>query len=91
MHRSLSAVALLVSLVFATTVSAQIQVGAPLAPAQSENHNALVAKAQAALDAKRWSDAEAALKELLTSESRWEYSEALGNAAIQSGSLRGFA
>jgi tetratricopeptide (TPR) repeat protein len=85
MHRRLSAVALLVSLAFATTVSAQIQVGAPLAPAQSENHNALVAKAQAALDAKRWSDAEAALKELLTSESRWEYSEALGNAQYYQG------
>jgi tetratricopeptide (TPR) repeat protein len=85
MHRRLSAVALLVSLAFATTVSAQIQVGAPLAPAQSANHNSLVAKAQAALDAKRWPDAEAALKELLTSESRWEYSEALGNAQYNQG------
>ena len=85
MHRRLRAVALLVSLAFATTVSAQIQVGAPLPSAQSENHNALVAKAQAALDAKRWSDAEAALKELSTSESRWEYSEALGNAQYNQG------
>ena len=85
MHRKLRAVALLVSLAFATTVSAQIQVGAPLPSAQSENHNALVAKAQAALDAKRWSDAEAALKELLTSESRWEYSAALGNAQYNQG------
>lgn len=85
MHRRLRAVALLVSLAFATTVSAQIQVGAPLPSAQSENHNALVAKAQAALDAKRWSDAEAALKELLTSESRWEYSAALGNAQYNQG------
>ncbi len=85
MHRRLRAVALLVSLAFATTVSAQIQVGAPLPSAQSENHNALATKAQSALDAKRWSDAEAALKELLTSESRWEYSEALGNAQYNQG------
>jgi tetratricopeptide (TPR) repeat protein len=85
MHRRLRAVALLVSLAFATTVSAQVQVGTPLAPAQSENHNALVAKAQAALDAKRWPDAEAALKDLLKSEPRWEYSQALGNAQFNQG------
>ena len=85
MHRRLSAVALRVSLAFATTVSAQICVGVPLAAAQSENQNSLEAKAQAALDAKRWPDAEAALKELLTSEPRWEYSKALGNAQYNQG------
>jgi tetratricopeptide (TPR) repeat protein len=83
MRRSLSAVALLVSLALAAT--AQICVGAPLPAAQSENQNALVAKAQAALDAKQWPDAEAALKQLLSSEPRWEYSEALGTAQLNQG------
>jgi tetratricopeptide (TPR) repeat protein len=85
MHRTPSAVALLVSLAFATTVPAQIRGSVPLPAAQSENHQSLVAKAQAALDAKRWPDAEAALKELSTSERRWEYSEALGNAHYDQG------
>jgi tetratricopeptide (TPR) repeat protein len=83
MRRSLSAVALVVSLALAAT--AQICVGAPLPAAQSENQNALVAKAQAALDAKQWPDAEAALKQLLSSEPRWEYSEALGTAQLNQG------
>jgi tetratricopeptide (TPR) repeat protein len=83
MRRRLSAVALLVSLALAAT--AQICVGAPLPAAQSENQNALVAKAQAALDAKRWPDAEAALKQLLSSEPRSEYSEALGAAQFNQG------
>jgi tetratricopeptide (TPR) repeat protein len=85
MHRTLSAVALLASLAFATTVSAQIHGGVPLPAARSENHQSLVAKAQAALDAKRWPDAEAALKELSTAERRWEYLEALGNAQYDQG------
>jgi tetratricopeptide (TPR) repeat protein len=83
MRRRLSAVALLVSLALAAT--AQICVGAPLPAAQSESQNALVAKAQAALDAKQWPDAEAALKQLLSSEPRWEYSEALGTAQMNQG------
>ena len=83
MRRRLSAVALLVSLALAAT--AQICVAAPLPAAQSENQTALVAKAQAALDAKRWPDAEAALKQLLSSEPRWEYSEALGTAQMNQG------
>jgi tetratricopeptide (TPR) repeat protein len=78
MRRRLGAVALLVSLALAAT--AQIGVGAPLPATQSENQNALVAKAQAALDAKQWPDAEAVLKQLSASEPRWEYSEALGTA-----------
>src|ERR1700692_4714808 len=78
MGRRLSAVALLVSLALAAT--GQICVGAPLPAAQGENKNALVAKAHAALDAKQWPDAEAALKQLLASEPRWEYSQALGAA-----------
>jgi tetratricopeptide (TPR) repeat protein len=83
MRRRLSAVALLVSLALAAT--AQICVGAPLPAAQSENQNALVAKAQAALDAKQWPVAEAALKQLSASEPRWEYSEALGTAQMNQG------
>jgi tetratricopeptide (TPR) repeat protein len=83
MRRKFSAVALLVSLALAAT--AQICVAAPLPAAQSENQNALVAKAQAALDAKQWPDAEAALKQLSSSEPRWEYFEALGAAQFNQG------
>jgi tetratricopeptide (TPR) repeat protein len=83
MRRRLSAVVLLAGLALAAT--ARICVAAPLPAAQSENQNALVAKAQAALDAKQWPDAEAALKQLLSSEPRWEYSEALGAAQMSQG------
>ncbi len=83
MRRRLSAIALLVSLALAAT--AQICAAAPLPAAQSENQNALVAKAQAALDAKQWPDAEAALKQLSASEPRWEYFEALGAAQFNQG------
>jgi tetratricopeptide (TPR) repeat protein len=83
MRRRLSAVALLVSLALAAT--AQICAGAPLPAAQNENQNALIAKAQSALDAKQWPDAEAALKQLLSSEPRWEYLEALGVAQFNQG------
>jgi tetratricopeptide (TPR) repeat protein len=83
MGRRLSVVALLASLALAAT--ARICVGAPLPAAQGEDRNALVAKAQAALDAKQWPDAEAALKQLSASEPRWEYSEALGTAQMNQG------
>ncbi len=83
MRRRLSAVALLVSLALAAT--AQICEGAPLPAAQSANQSALVAKAQAALDAKQWPDAEAALKQLSASEPRWEYFDALGVAQFNQG------
>jgi tetratricopeptide (TPR) repeat protein len=83
MRRRLSAIALLVSLALAAT--AQICAAAPLPAAQGENQNALVAKAQAALDAKQWPDAEAALKQLSSSEPRWEYFEALGAAQFNQG------
>jgi tetratricopeptide (TPR) repeat protein len=83
MRRRLSAVALLVSLALAAT--AQICAGAPLPPAQNENQNALIAKAQAAIDAKQWPEAEAALKQLSSSEPRWEYSDALGVAQFNQG------
>jgi tetratricopeptide (TPR) repeat protein len=83
MRRRLSAIALLASLALAAT--AQICAAAPLPAAQGENQNALVAKAQAALDAKQWPDAEAALKQLSASEPRWEYFEALGAAQFNQG------
>jgi tetratricopeptide (TPR) repeat protein len=83
MRRRLSAVALLVSLALAAT--AQICAGAPLLAAQSENQDSLAAKAQAALDAKRWPEAVAALKQLLSSEPRWEYLQALGTAQMNQG------
>ncbi|HTC04792.1 MAG TPA: tetratricopeptide repeat protein [Xanthobacteraceae bacterium] len=83
MHRRLSTVALLVSLALAAT--AQICAGAPLPAAQSASRSPLVAKAQAALDAKQWPDAEAALKQLSSSEPRWEYFEALGAAQFNQG------
>jgi tetratricopeptide (TPR) repeat protein len=83
MRRRLSAVVLLAGLALAAT--AQICAGAPLPAAQSANQSSLVAKAQAALDAKQWPDAEAALKQLLSSESRWEYAEALGAAQMNQG------
>jgi tetratricopeptide (TPR) repeat protein len=83
MRRRLSAVALLAGLALAAT--AQTCVGALLPAAQSANQSSLVAKAQAALDAKQWPDAEAALKQLLSSEPRWEYAEALGAAQMNQG------
>jgi tetratricopeptide (TPR) repeat protein len=85
MRRRLSVVALLASLAFAATALPRICAGAPLPAAQSESQNALVAKAQAALDAKQWPDAEAALKQLSASEPRWEYLEALGAAQFNQG------
>jgi tetratricopeptide (TPR) repeat protein len=85
MRRRLSAVALLVSLALAATAAPRTGVGAPLPAAQGESQSAVVAKAQAALDAKQWPEAEAALKQLLASEPRWEYSQALGVAQSNQG------
>jgi tetratricopeptide (TPR) repeat protein len=85
MRRRFGAVVLLVTLALAATAAPRIGVGAPLPAAQGENQGALVAKAQAALDAKRWPDAEAALKQLSAAEPRWEYSEALGAAQMNQG------
>jgi len=85
MRRRLSAVALLASLALAATALPRIGAGAPLPAAPSENQNALIAKAQAALDAKQWPEAEAALKQLLASEPRWEYLQGLGVAQFNQG------
>jgi tetratricopeptide (TPR) repeat protein len=80
MRRKLGALLVLASFAFAVAAPAQNRIAAPLPAAQGANEKSLVAKAQAALDAKQWPDAEAALKQLVTSEPRWEYLEALGNA-----------
>ena len=85
MRRGLRAVALLLCLALAAAALPRIGVGAPLPAARSENQSALVAKAQAALDAKQWPEAEAALKQLASSEPRWEYLEALGVAQFNQG------
>jgi len=85
MRRRLGAVALLASLALAATALPRIGAGAPLPAAPSENQNALIAKAQAALDAKQWPEAEAALKQLLASEPRWEYLQGLGVAQFNQG------
>jgi tetratricopeptide (TPR) repeat protein len=85
MRRGLRAVALLVSVALAAAALPRTGVGAPLPAAQGANQSTLVAKAQAALDAKQWPDAEAALKQLSASEPRWEYSDALGVAQFNQG------
>jgi tetratricopeptide (TPR) repeat protein len=80
MRRKLGALLVLASFALAVTAPAQNRVAVPLPAAQGANEKSLVNKAQAALDAKQWPDAEAALKQLVTSEPRWEYLEALGSA-----------
>jgi tetratricopeptide (TPR) repeat protein len=79
-RRKLGALLLLASFAAAAAASAQTRAAAPLPAAKGSNENAAVAKAQAALDAKQWPEAEAALKPLASPEPRPEYSEALGNA-----------
>ncbi len=58
---------------------------AQLQNTQAANENAFITKAQAALDAKRWPDAEAVLKQLIAYAPRWNYFEALGNAQFNQG------
>jgi tetratricopeptide (TPR) repeat protein len=76
----LGVLVVLASVAFAAVAPAQNRAAAPLPAAQAGGENSLVAKAQAALDARQWPDAEAALKQLVASEPRWEYFEALGSA-----------
>lgn len=85
MHRQLGAFVLLASLAFAVPALAQIPVAAPLPAGQSVAGKSLAAKAQAALTAMQWPDAEVVLKQLVAAEPRWEYSEALGNAQSSQG------
>jgi tetratricopeptide (TPR) repeat protein len=84
-RRTLGALLVLASLTFAAAAPAQTRIGAPLPAAQGATEKSLVVKAQAALDAKQWGDAEAALKQLVSSEPRWEYFEAMGNAQLNRG------
>jgi tetratricopeptide (TPR) repeat protein len=85
MRRKLGALVLLGWIGFCTAAPAQSPSTVPLPVAQGANEKSLVAKAQIALDAKRWPEAEAALKQVMTSEPRWEYSGALGDAQINQG------
>jgi tetratricopeptide (TPR) repeat protein len=85
MQRILGAFVLLANLALAVSALAQTGVGLPLPAAQSADGKTLVAKAEAALTAKQWSDAEAALKQLAAVEPRPEYSEALGDAQLNLG------
>jgi tetratricopeptide (TPR) repeat protein len=78
MPRKLGAFILLASFALAQPGSAQIRTVGPLPPTQGASAKSLAAKAQTALDARQWSDAEAALKQLLTAEPRWDYADALG-------------
>lgn len=76
---------MLLGFAFAVAASAQTRVAVPLPAAHGASEKSLVARAQSALDAKQWPDAEVTLKQLVSSEPRWEYSEALGNAQINLG------
>ena len=79
MHRKPGPLILLLAvLAFAIPASAQIREVDSLPVAQSANGKALAAKTVTALDTKQWADAEAALKQLLSAEPRWEYADALG-------------
>ena len=69
---------LLAVLACAMPALAQFRYPEALPQAQSASGKALVAKAQTAVDAKRWGDAEAALKQLVSAEPRWEYADVLG-------------
>jgi tetratricopeptide (TPR) repeat protein len=85
MHRKLAVLVLLAGFTLAVPALAQTGAGALLPAEQSANEKALVAKAQAALDAKQWPDAETALTQLVSSAARWNYYEALGDAQINQG------
>jgi tetratricopeptide (TPR) repeat protein len=85
LRRKLGALLLLASFAVAAAASAQTRTGTPLPAAKGANENAAVAKAQAALDAKQWPEAEAALKPLALSEPRLEYFEALGSVQTNQG------
>jgi tetratricopeptide (TPR) repeat protein len=87
MRRKLGALLVLASFAFAVAAPAQNRVATPLPAAQGTTEKSLVAKAQGALDAKQWPDAEAALKQVVSSEPRFEYFEALGSAQANQGHI----
>ena len=79
MHRKPGTLILLLAvLAYAMPALAQIRNPETLPQPQSVNGKSLVAKALAAANAKQWPDAEAALKQLVSAEPRWEYADALG-------------
>jgi hypothetical protein len=78
---------LLANLAFAMPALAQIRDPETLPPAQSANAKSLVAKALTAVDAKQWPAAEAALKQLVSVEPRWEYARRSQIAARAGASL----
>jgi tetratricopeptide (TPR) repeat protein len=85
MRRKPGAFTLLAFLALAVPALAQVGTTATLPPAQSANGKSLAARTQTALDAKQWLDAEAALKQLVLAEPRWEYAEVLGNTRNNQG------
>jgi tetratricopeptide (TPR) repeat protein len=85
MRRKLAVFTLLAVLALAVPALAQVRPTETLPPAQSANAKSLAARTQTALDAKQWPDAEAALKQLVLAEPRWEYIEALGNSQSNQG------
>ncbi len=85
MRGKLGALVLLAGFGFAASALAQSPAATPLPMAQGANEKSAVAQAQAALDAKQWPQAEAALKQLMASEPRFEYSGALGDAQFNQG------
>jgi outer membrane protein assembly factor BamD (BamD/ComL family) len=78
---------LLANLAFAMPALAQIRDPETLPQAQSANAKSLVAKALTAVDAKQWPAAEAALKQLVSAEPRWEYARCSQIAARAEASL----
>ena len=79
MHRKPGMLILLLAVfAFAMPALAQMHYPEGLPQAQSANGKLLVAKALTALDAKQWKEAEAAFKQLVSAEPRWEYADALG-------------
>jgi tetratricopeptide (TPR) repeat protein len=85
MSRKVRACLLLAGLALAAPAWAQVRAAEPLPPAQSANAKPLAAKAQTTLDAGQWDAAEAALRQLMAAEPRWEYAGALGNAQSKQG------
>jgi tetratricopeptide (TPR) repeat protein len=85
MRRKPGVFTLVAILALAVPALAQVRPTQMLPPAQSADGKSLAARTQTALDAKQWPDAEAALKQLVLAEPRWEYAEALGNTQSNQG------
>jgi tetratricopeptide (TPR) repeat protein len=81
-HRRLGAFILLAGLALGGPAVAQSGAAPPPPALSAADENALITKAQAALDAKKWPEAEATLKQLIAAAPRWNYFEVLGNAQM---------